>query len=235
MDPNNSLVTPFFEVKAVKDEAASRTAGRPIFRNVEFVQVRIAGDRHYAPRFPAHTMWKRENGEVITYAQRWAEQYARFKADQEQIADGTPLSELPFLDEAQRATLKALRIYSAEALAALDGKPLKSLGMEGNKLKQKAKAYLETARDTALSTRQAEEISTLRAELDALRAQMLKGAALEPEPEDEGAIEGSGLDALTDDDLKALIAERTGSRPRGNPSRATLLSMAAELGSERAA
>src|SRR5690606_35928286 len=106
----------------------SKAAGRPIFKDMEVVEVRFAGDRNYAPVFPAHSMWKRVDGEEITYARRWPDAYERFKAGQAQVAHGTPLSELPFLTEARRAELRALKVYTAEALASIDGKNLSNLG-----------------------------------------------------------------------------------------------------------
>ena len=149
MQNNDALTVPFFMNVAVLDEAATKRDGRPIYRNEEHVQVRIAGDRNYAPVFSAHQMWQRVDGEEITYAQRWAEDYARFSAGKEQIADGTPLSELPFLSEAKRSELRAVKVYTAEALASLDGKNLTALGPNAREMKNQARAYLDRAQSSA--------------------------------------------------------------------------------------
>ena len=45
---------------------------------------------------------------------------------------------LPFLTEASRAELRALNIYTVEALAAIDGQELKNLGHGGRDMKNKA-------------------------------------------------------------------------------------------------
>lgn len=222
----NVLVTPFFKVIAEKDERASREAGRPIFKNAEYVEVRIAGDRNYAPCFPAHSMWSRQDGVELTYADRWPDQYARFKANQEQVAEGTPLSELPFLDEAKRAELRALKIYSAEALAGLEGKSLKSLGMMGNELKQKAKAYLESATGSANVIKMAQTIAALQEQIKALQAANMPTIVA---VEDEDEQPASDFDTWDDELLKEHIAEKAGARPKGNPSHSTLVAMAGEL------
>jgi hypothetical protein len=39
----------------------------------------------------------------------------------------------------------------------------------------------------------------------------------------------SSFEAMADDDLKSFIADKTGSRPRGQPSHETLVRMAKEL------
>ena len=213
MQNNDALTVPFFKTIAVPDAQASKAAGRPIFTDMEIVEVRIAGDRNYAPQFPAHQMWMRIDGEEVTYAERWPDAYARFAAGKEQVATGTPLSELPFLSEAKRAELRGLKVYTAEALASLDGKNLKALGDMGREMKNQATAYLETAGNSAGSVALAAEVEALRAELAAMR--------------------GDAPAAVSDDDavkeaLKAEYAELSGARPRGNPSVATLREMLAE-------
>ena len=213
MQNNDALVVPFFKTVAQQDMTASKKAGRPIFKDVEVVEVRIAGDRNFAPVFPAHAMWRRVNGEEVTYAQRFADAYERFAAGKEQVADGTPLSELPFLTEAKRAELRALKVYTAEALASLDGKNLTNLGGQGREMKNQAIAYLEKSTGTAGATALAAEVEALRAELAAVRA-----GEVEPAPADDEK-----------EALKARIADLTGSRPRGNPSVETLREMLADL------
>lgn len=238
------LVTPFFRNEAVLDKKATTEAGRPIYRDVEMVEVRIAGDRNFAPVFPAHAMWERsigENGaEEITYAMRWPEQYARFKQGTTQVAEGTPLDELPFLTAARRSELKALKIYTAEALAALDGKNIKVLAGEGYKLKEQAQAYLDTARGTSKVVSLAADNAALREQLEALQRQVegllgqsqtpipvvdVPAAATAPIVSDAAPVDYADK---TDDELKTIIAEKYGQRPRGNPNRETLLSLLAD-------
>lgn len=213
MQQSESLVTPFFKTVAVPDPVATAREGRPIFRNEELVEIRIAGDRHYKPVVPVNSMWQRVDDVELTFADRWPEAYAAFKAGQVQVAEGTPLSELPFLTEAKRAELRALNVYTAEALASLDGKNLKALGEGGRTLKTQAETYLSKAAGTADSVAMASEIETLKAQIAGLLAQ--REAPQDADDEREA--------------LKAQIAERTGSRPRGNPSVETLRGMLADL------
>lgn len=207
MQNDNSLIVPFFKEMAVPQDAASKEAGRPIFKSVEVVEVRIAGDRNYAPTFPAHSVWRTVDGEEITYAKRFADAYARFAEGREQVADGTPLSELPFLTEGKRATLRSLKVYTAEALASLDGKKLAALGPDAREMKNSATAYLDSASGSA-------DTVALAAEVEALRAQI---AEMQAAPVDEPDNEKESL--------KAQIAELSGSRPKGNPSTSTLRDM----------
>src|SRR5690606_12795694 len=102
MSKSDAQLVVTFRADKVKNEAKSVEAGRPIYDDIELCEVRTAGDRETVKVFPAHAFhqWAmNEEGEQeqITYAQRWSEQYRRFKERRAQIQEGTPLSELPFL------------------------------------------------------------------------------------------------------------------------------------------
>lgn len=217
---NLALVVPFFRAEPYQDFEASKREGRPIFKDRVVCEIRIAGDRNFAPVVPAHDQWIREDGEVITYAMRFKDAYARFMEGREQVAYGTPLSELPFLTEAKRAELRALKIYTAEALASLDGKPLSNLGQTGRELKNQAQAYLDTAKGSAQTVALSLEVEQLRAEMAAMRADAV--AAPEPQTDDSAEREA----------LKEQIHKLTGNRPRGNPSVSTLKETLADLQAE---
>lgn len=227
MAEENVLVTPYFKVIAVQDMKASREANRPIFRDEEYVEIRIAGDRNYAPCFPALSMWKRVDGFDVSYAERWPDQYRKFKEGRDQTAIGTPLSELTFLTEAKRAELRALKIYTAEALAGLEGRNLKALGMEANKLKSQAKAYLDKARGSADVSRMAETIAMLQSQIDELKAAKMPLVRSVGEDAEE-------FEDWDDDRLKDYILQKSGAKPHGNSAHETLVSMARELESAAA-
>lgn len=225
MAEESALVIPRFYIHTTENKAESKKQGRPIFDDMEVVEVRFAGNRQTVSVFPAHAF----SGEVqdpdgdtrrITYAERWPEQYKRFKAKAQQVAAGTPLDELPFLTQAKRSELKALSIYTAEALAALDGQELKNLGQGGRELKNQAQAYLDNAKGSADTVRMAAEIEELKRtilELKSDRAEV--GGAGEESPFSEWSL----------DELKEYIEQRTGERPKGNPSVATLIKRADEI------
>lgn len=217
MQDNDSLVVAFFRNDAIQDMAASKKEGRPVYRDMELCEMRIAGDRNFAPVVPAHSMWKRVDGEEVTYAQRFAPQYERFKANNTQIAEGTPLSELPFLTEAKRQELRGLKVYTAEALASLDGKNLHALGLNGREMKNQATAYLERAGGSAVAVELAAEVALLKEQLAALKAEPV---AAEDMPD---------LAKMKDE-----IQRLTGERPRGNPSFETLSRMLTEVQKEQA-
>lgn len=222
MADNDKLIVPVFKNLAIKNEGKTRDAGRPIFDDVEVVEVRIAGNRTNVGVYPAHAFarWITDpttgDQSQQTYAQRWPEQYKRFKEHRQQIAAGTPVDELPFLTAGKRAELKALSIYTAEALAGLDGQELKNLGQGGRDLKNQAIAYLENAAGSADVVRMASEIEELKAQL---------AAALQGQP----AANASPFASMESDAIKDWIETATGERPKGNPNHATLVKRADEI------
>ncbi|MCK4207195.1 hypothetical protein J3U99_20720 [Brucella pituitosa] len=235
--------TAIFRSIAEHDPAASKKAGRPIFKDIEVCELHFPGDKQHKPVFPAHSFagWgEDENGnqEKLTYALKYNDQYLRFKEGKAQVAEGTPLSELPFLTEAKRMELKALKIYTAEQLAWLDGQNLKNLGQGGRSLKDQAQAYLDTASKSAGNVALADENAALRQRIAELTAELGGGAVETEEPEDatetdpatDQTDEDEDLFALMpDEDLKAYIKDKSGEGVRGTPKRETLLAMAREL------
>lgn len=218
----DALVVPRFFIHTTHNKAKSKEAGRPIYDDMECVEVRFAGNRQTVSVFPAHTICgeaQDEEGDSrpITYAERWADQYKRFKAKEQQVAAGTPVDELPFLTQAKRSELKALSIYTAEALAALDGKELSNLGQGGRELKNQAQAYLDNASGSADVLRMAAEIEALQQTVRELsgNAQAVTGV--------------SQFATWSADQIKDWIDEQIGERPKGNPSLATLVKRADEI------
>jgi hypothetical protein len=221
MPSTDNLVIPRFYSDAVENKAKSRQAGRPIFDDRELVEVRFAGNRQTVSVFPAHAICgerQDEDGDThkMTYAERWPDQYRRFKAKQQQVAAGTPVDELPFLTMAKRSELKALSIYTAEALAALDGNELKNIGQGGRELKNQAIAYLDNASGSANATKMAAELADLRQQLQELRAE-------------KADVSESQFASWQPEQIKDWIEEKLGERPRGNPNHATLVKRADEI------
>lgn len=229
IDTREITITPIFKHITVEDIPASEREGKPMMKHREVVEVRFAGSNNYSPIFPADAMWKREGHRVITYAERWAEQYRAFQQGDEQHASGTPLEMLkPYgITPAQLSLCRVWKIYSVEALHHLEGQALKNLQMHGNELKRMAAAFMA---DRTSGSNAADEISRLRAEIEKLKSAIPQN---DPTPEDRQqalAEADAEFERMSEDQLKDWIASKTNAgRPRGNPSRDTLVAMAREL------
>jgi len=226
-----NLVVPMFKVHTTLDKKATAEKGRPIYKDLEVVEIRMAANRQTVGVFPAHDVWRwvdgQEGREAQTYAMRFEEQYKRFKSNTAQAMSGTPLEELPFLTQAKRYELKALNIYTAETLAALDGKPLSNLGMGGRDLKNQAQAYLDKAAGSADVVKLAAENDELRRRLEQLESAQTSN---EPAPD----ISQSPFATWEAEDIKTWVKEMGQPLLRGNPNHATLVAYADKINSDLA-
>lgn len=231
IDPREITITPVFKFLQVENIPKSQTAGHAVLEMKEVVEVRFAGSKNYSPIFPTDAMWKREGNDVITYAERWSEQYRAFKEGNPQEANGTPLEMLRAqgITPEQLAMCRALRIYSIEALHMLEGPAVKTLGMHANVLKDAARTYMASRSDGLSQMSEIEALKAKIAELES-RSTVPPVEDLKPEQIEQAIVAAdAAFAAMTDEDIKAEIAHITGSRPRGNPSRPTLEAALAEL------
>jgi hypothetical protein len=221
-DPDAALI-PLFKNAAIPNPAKSAAEGRLICDDVEVVEIRRPGSRDWQP-FPADQISHWENDphsgiqRAITYRERFSKQYHQFKEKVAQTTSGTPLDALPFLTEARRAELRALNIYVAEQLAAVDGLELKNLGNGGRDLKNQAIEFIAEAKTKVPSLQ-------MKAELEAMRA---RNQVLEEDNEvlrQKTAAEGQFED-MTTDQIRDYIKSHTGHEPQGLLNRKTLVRMA---------
>lgn len=224
------LVTPFFRHQTIENVPQSEIQRMPVLEVKEVVELRFAGDKNYAPVLPVDAMYRRDGHNVITYAERFADQYRAFVSGAAQEAEGTPLEMLkPYgISENQISLCRVLKIYSIEALHHLEGQNLRNLGMNANTLKDMAAAYMAD-RSKGLGT--AARMAELEAEIARLKGEV-PIPVVEAMPDEIAAAVTAADDEfgrLTNDELKALIKDKTGQAPRGTPSREFLLNAAREL------
>jgi hypothetical protein len=230
-DPDASLLA-LFRNSAVLNAAKTAKEGRPIYDDMEVVEIRFPGRRDWQP-FPAAAFshWAVDphtGGQTpVSYAERFSRQYRQFKEHAAQTKAGTPLDHVPFLTEARRAELRALNVYTVEALAAVDGQELKNLGTGGRDMKNAAMEFIATARANAPNTQMAAEIEALRA-----RNQTLEDDLVAAKKAQNGT---SDFEDMTDDQLRDFIKVHTGHAPQGNLNRKMLMRMAADARPSKAA
>lgn len=193
----------------------SQQAGYAVYDDIEKVQIRQAGDQKFIGHYNAHdpSDWREEfTNRPLTYAEVYEKQYEQFKAHRPQVGDGTPIESFPDLTPAKLQTLKSAGIHTVEALAAIDGANLKTLGMFGRELKDKATDWLERtkslqgsiAADKALSAAE-ERIAKLEAKLTELT-----GEKVEPskKPMESGSVKGpTPFDDWTVDTIRVYLSD----------------------------
>lgn len=228
-----NTMTPYFRYESILNEVQSQMQGREVRELKEVVEVRFAANPYYKPVFDTGAMYRMtEDGmTVITWAERFKEQYQAFLAGAPQEAEGTPLEELqPYgISPAQLSMCRAQSIYSIEALHHLDTNGAKRLGFHGNELRKMAARYMDARSDGSHAQ---SEINALKAQV----AELMKGniiPATAPTIEEaETSVklaDAEDHDAQKKLDIKEQIKALTGTAPRGNPSLDTLQTMLAEI------
>jgi len=224
-DPDATTIA-IFKVLTIESPGKTAGAGRPIFDDVDVCELRYAGSKNVSAH-PATAVSHWQDDPMtgmpvaITYAERFPMQYQQFRRQATQTKAGTPIAFLQSIPEARRAEMRAMNIYTVEALAAIEGAELKNLGPGGRDAKNAAIEYLEEAKTLAPNT-------AMLAELDALRA---RNEILEEDQKHLKAkmTELSGKDGLDDmslEQMREYITSTTGHAPHGSLGRKTLLRMA---------
>jgi hypothetical protein len=166
---DRSLAVRFF-VKAKQDADASAKEGRPIFKEYEYIQIMMPGDRTQVNIRPLSARDK----------ERFAAQYENWKKNNSnEVLNGTPLEAWGLLSLAQIEEYRFFGIRTIEHMADLrDDIAGKIPG--ATILKQKAKAFIEIAKQEAPMKRVQEELDKRDAEIAALKNALAEqGAALQ--------------------------------------------------------
>ncbi len=162
-------ILPRFYMGSKQSKEKTMEAGYPIFKEVEMVEIRIAGDNK--------TVIHKKVDEEIK--RRWPDHYQAFKKGSEAPIEGLHLKHCPLFSEAQVRTLQGQNIHTVEALSELPDSFLTRLGMGARALQAKAKAYIKDAEGTKEVTKLAAENQRMKAEIEMLKRQI---SELDPKP-----------------------------------------------------
>lgn len=224
-------ITPFFKHMSVLNVAQSEELGKPVYDLKEVVELRLAGDRNYSPVMPADSMYRKIGTRVVTYAERFSEQYRQFMLGDTQTAGGTALEALVDygVTPAQLSVCRALKIYSVEALDGVEGHQVKALGMNANSLKSMSRRYMEDRARKSIVAENDGRMAEMQAEIDRLRAMIPDKEATPAEVDEVIQAADDEYASMSNNEIKEAIAAKVGSKPLGNPSRKTLVQSLREL------
>jgi hypothetical protein len=191
---DSRLAVTFYK-RSMKQDDASMEAGRPIFKEFDFIRICVPGD---------------SLTEIDTYAneshkQRFPRQWAHYQnqvGTQEAII-GTPIEEWTIVSRSQADELKGIKFHTVESIANASDLHLQRIGMIAGmnpyNFRDKAKAFLSLADQVGESNQREEELSKLRQE----------NAAIKMESDAKLAKQQAQIDALM-----AMMA-----KPKGRPKK----------------
>ena len=177
MSETGALAVRFYS-KEVQNDFLTNKEGRPISFMADFVRIEIPGNQtSIIDTFV-------NNSHKTRFPQQWAI-YLNEKADGNNNPDnvqGTLLRDWPILNSAQATELKHFKFYTVEQVASASDQQIMAIGMTAGMsplaLRDKAKAFLENAKDSSFAQKQAEELKLRDQQIADLTAQMERMAKL---------------------------------------------------------
>lgn len=159
-----------FEVRSVEDREASIEAGHYVGKDVNYAIVTPSGSKDRIEKVAEEWLANMEEGvkqERIPgeWLEAYTKKYETWKETREVPEDGTPILSWPALSPSQAKAILDANVRTLEDLVAANESTLAAIGMGARALKEKAKAWLDSAQDTGKT---AEELDSLRKQVDTL-------------------------------------------------------------------
>ncbi len=149
-----------FYPKAMPDNAQTMKQGKPCFKDVDIIEIRVPGQKNFVAR-PC-----REK-DIMRFPRHWEAYQTRTKNDP--LIEGTLLTEWPLVTRSQVEELAFSNVKTVEQLAAMpDSNASQFMGM--NNLKQKAIEWLKRAAKGAEAEKLEQELAKRDAEIAELKA-----------------------------------------------------------------
>jgi hypothetical protein len=165
-----------------KDIEATEEAGRPIFKEVDYIEIRQPGNKHTSIDRPIRP------GDQFRFPKHWAAY--QNSLSQDEVA-GTPLNELTTITRSEVEEMKHFNVHTVEQLSVLSDE-IANRGMGLQMLKQKAKRYLETSGNDAAEQRLVDMekmLAKLQEQNEELKANQKKKPGRKPVEKPEEVVE----------------------------------------------
>ena len=154
----NSRLYVEFSLEPQKNEDKSAAEGRPVFDSVEWIRIRVPGDKDN------NVSRAIRPGDKERFPQHWA----AFKNKEQAVIEGTILESIPFLTKAQVLEFNGVNVRTAEQFVNLpDALGQKIMGYHA--LKKRIQTFLDAAKGAAPALKLQAELEKRDAEIEALK------------------------------------------------------------------
>jgi hypothetical protein len=163
-----------FEIRPMEDRAATEAAGHYVAKNVEFALITPPYSKDRVEQVCSD--WLKQLDENVTanrLPSQWRDQYKQayqaWKSGNEIPVNGTAIKGWPIISPAQQENLIAIGVRTVEDLAIMNDEGVHRFGMGAIDLRNKAQAWLRSAKDNGKITI---ENANLKAQMDALQSNL---------------------------------------------------------------
>lgn len=156
-----------FYLHPVLNEAKSLIEGRPIYEDREYIKMIPVGDKTKAVIRPVK---KQPYGGRPADHHRFPRAWESFQNQEKKAIEGTPIEEWAVITKSDAMMLKGINVHTVEMLASLQDNHITWLG--ARQMRDKAKAWVEKAKDNAAASQWAKEKSEMQGQLEAMQNQI---------------------------------------------------------------
>jgi hypothetical protein len=165
-----------FEMRPFHLAFRSQEEGRPIYEDRPFITILFPGDKtKKIERWAVLSKDKDYNDTNPADDERFPRQWAAFEKQEAAPSMGLPVTEWPPISKSEAAELKGLNFHTVESLAQASDQAIGFMG--GLALREKARAWVESAKGHAAETKAAAEnvqlremMKVMQEQIDALKA-----------------------------------------------------------------
>lgn len=160
-----------FERRPVEDREATNREGRYITKDADFALITPPYSKdcveHEVSQWLINLKANVRGDRIpLKWFEQYEELYKRWQNGQEMPLYGTPIKGWPILSPAQQENLISMKVMTVEDLAQANDEGLRRMGMGGGDMREKARNWLNSAKDNGVVTMQ---MASLEADNKALR------------------------------------------------------------------
>jgi len=164
-EQDRALLVKFFSTP-LRNEDKTLTEGRPIYDDVDMIEIRVRGTKDNIVQRPVRPDDKA----------RFREAWRHHQDGEKAVQSGTPLAQWPAMSTSQVEEMKYLGFVTVEQIAeANDGVVSSITGLQG--LKNKAKAFIEYSKGAAPIEQLQAKLDSSANETETLRRQLAETQA----------------------------------------------------------
>lgn len=167
-----------FETRPIEDRDGSIASGHYVGKDVDYAFITPAGSKDRIERVVSEWFVQLKVDVAserlpAAWLLHYEALYRDFKAGDTVKPNGVPIRDWPGLSPSMVKLLQSLQLFAIEDVAAANEETIGRMGMGGRALKQRAIDYLSASENVG---KVAEAASSLRAEVESLRATVAKQA-----------------------------------------------------------
>jgi hypothetical protein len=166
---DDNVVMALFDDDYVIDEFKTEMSGSTVYNH--YIKVKLEYPGNNLTTFE-YRFLPEDGVKGNQWTHRFPRQWAAFKAQKEQLPEGTPIELWPPLSKGKVLELKAMKVHTVEQLASLTDATGPNMGLDWRKLRDMANAYLKPEIGQATISKLTREKEDQEARIRALEAQL---------------------------------------------------------------